>query len=94
MLFHHRIIPGIICDICPPYRMPNGKYKCNASPTIRPRAAPILNTGINIPDGTGMVEAIIEKTNWNAKYLRRVRKILVIKYISGSGDFLNIYREK
>lgn len=41
--------------------MPSGKYRCNASPTIRPRAAPILNTGINIPDGTGIVDAIIEK---------------------------------
>lgn len=45
----------------PPYLMPSGKYKCIASPTIRPKAAPILNTGMNIPDGTGTVDAIIEK---------------------------------
>lgn len=53
----------MIWAILPPYRTPYGKYKCKASPTIRPNAAPILNTGINIPDGTGMVDAIIEKMN-------------------------------
>lgn len=47
----------------PPYRTPNGNHKCMPSPTIRPRAAPILNTGIKIPDGTGIVDAIIEKKN-------------------------------
>lgn len=56
-------LPGIICEMRPPYRIPNGKYKCKASPTIRPIDAPILNTGINIPLGTGIVEPIIEKTN-------------------------------
>jgi hypothetical protein len=30
---------------------------------IRPRAAPILNTGIKIPEGTGMVEVMMEKKN-------------------------------
>lgn len=49
----------------PPYRTPYGKYKCNASPIILPNAAPILNTGINIPDGTGIVDAMIENINYN-----------------------------
>lgn len=38
------------------------------SPTKRPNAAPILNTGIKIPDGTGIVEANIEKKNCKQKY--------------------------
>lgn len=56
-------LPGMIGEMCPPYRTPYGKYKCNASPTIRPSAAPILNTGMKIPDGTGTVDAMIEKMN-------------------------------
>lgn len=34
-----------------------------ASPTALPNAAPILNTGMKIPDGTGTVELMIEKMN-------------------------------
>jgi hypothetical protein len=30
---------------------------------MRPKEAPILNTGMKLPDGTGIVEATIEKTN-------------------------------
>ena len=35
-----------------------------ASPTHLPKAAPILKTGIKIPEGTGTVELIIENTNF------------------------------
>jgi hypothetical protein len=35
-----------------------------SSPTIRPNAAPILKTGIKLPEGTGIVEPIIENTNY------------------------------
>lgn len=58
-----RVIPGIIGDNRPPYRTPFGNHKCILSPTIRPIAAPILKTGIKIPDGTGIVDAIIENMN-------------------------------
>jgi len=34
-----------------------------SSPIIRPNAAPVLNTGIKLPDGIGIVDAIIENTN-------------------------------
>lgn len=71
----------------PPYRMPNGKYKCKASPTIRPIDAPILNTGMNIPLGTGIVEPIIEKTNW------KNRIILLANFFFNVKDG-NIYRKK
>lgn len=37
--------------------------KCIPSPTILPSDAPILNTGMKIPEGTGMVDVIIEKKN-------------------------------
>lgn len=30
---------------------------------MRPKAAPILNTGMKLPDGTGMVDATIEDKN-------------------------------
>lgn len=33
-----------------------------------PRAAPILNTGMKIPDGTGTVELMIEKMNWKQNF--------------------------
>lgn len=49
----------------PPYLTPLGNHKAIASPTARPRAAPILNTGMKIPDGTGIVELIMEKINWD-----------------------------
>lgn len=35
---------------------------CMTSPKARPMPAPILKTGMNDPDGTGMVDAIMEKT--------------------------------
>lgn len=53
----------MIGESFPPYRTPFGNHKCIDSPMIRPKAAPILNTGINIPDGTGIVDAIMEKKN-------------------------------
>ena len=48
----------------PPYRTPVGNHKAIASPTHLPRAAPILKTGMKIPEGTGTVEHMIEKTNY------------------------------
>lgn len=46
-----------------PCLTPLGNHKCISSPTIRPNAAPVLNTGMKLPDGIGMVDAIIENTN-------------------------------
>lgn len=60
-MFH---LPGNIGDNLPPYRTPFGNQRCMLSPTIRPRAAPILKTGINMPDGTGIVDATIENKNY------------------------------
>ncbi len=57
----------MIGDNLPPYRTPLGNQRCIPSPTNLPIAAPILNTGINIPDGTGIVEATIEKKNCNKR---------------------------
>jgi hypothetical protein len=34
-----------------------------SSPIIRPNAAPVLKTGMKLPDGIGMVDAIMENTN-------------------------------
>lgn len=48
----------------PPYLTPCGNCRAMASPTTLPSAAPILKTGMKIPDGTGTVELIIEKMNW------------------------------
>lgn len=45
---------------------------CNNSPIIRPKAAPTLNTGMKLPEGTGIVDEIIENTNCR----RRRRKIV------------------
>lgn len=36
---------------------------CIHSPTTRPKAAPILNTGMKLPLGTGIVELIMENMN-------------------------------
>lgn len=57
----------MIGDNLPPYRTPLGNHRCIPSPINLPRAAPILNTGMKIPDGTGIVEATIEKKNWKKK---------------------------
>lgn len=46
-----------------PCLTPYGNQECMSSPTIRPNAAPVLNTGMKLPDGTGMVDAIMENTN-------------------------------
>lgn len=43
--------------------IPLGNAMCISSPATLPSAAPILNTGIKLPLGTGIVDAIIEKTN-------------------------------
>jgi len=40
-----------------------GNQRAIASPTALPSAAPILNTGMKIPDGTGTVELMMEKMN-------------------------------
>ena len=50
-------------DAVLPSRTPSGNHKCIASPTMRPNAAPILNTGIRLPDGTGSVDARIVSRN-------------------------------
>lgn len=47
----------------PPYLTPLGNHNAIASPKILPKAAPILKTGMNIPDGTGTVELIMENIN-------------------------------
>jgi hypothetical protein len=49
----------------PPYLMPAGNHQCISSPTHLPNAAPILNTGMKLPEGTGIVEPMMEKMNWN-----------------------------
>jgi len=46
-----------------PCLTPHGNHRCMSSPTIRPNAAPVLNTGMKLPDGIGMVDAIMENTN-------------------------------
>jgi hypothetical protein len=48
--------------ICP-YLTPYGNIICIISPKIRPIPAPILNTGMKLPEGTGIVEPIMEKMN-------------------------------
>jgi len=50
-------------DSRPPYRTPCGNVTAMNSPTSRPKPAPILKTGINMPEGTGIVEAIMENMN-------------------------------
>jgi hypothetical protein len=47
----------------PPYLMPAGNHQCISSPTHLPNAAPILNTGMKLPEGTGIVEPMMEKMN-------------------------------
>ena len=47
-----------------PMRMPSGNQRCMASPMIRPKAAPILNIGMRLPDGTGRVEAKTVRKNF------------------------------
>jgi len=56
-------LPGMIGVMNFPCLTPYGNHRCMSSPTIRPIAAPVLNTGIKLPDGIGMVDAIMEKTN-------------------------------
>ncbi len=56
-------IPGKIGDITGPVRIPSGNHKYIASPTILPKAAPILKIGIRLPVGTGNVEASTFKKN-------------------------------
>lgn len=63
MLRIYQNIPGTIGVTTPPYRTPAGNCKAIASPTALPRAAPILKTGMNIPDGTGTVELMMENIN-------------------------------
>ena len=50
-----------------PMRMPSGNQRCMASPMIRPKAAPILNIGMRLPDGTGRVEAKTVRKNCKNK---------------------------
>ena len=62
-------------------RRPSGNHRCIASPIMRPKAAPILNTGIKLPDGTGNVEANTVKknyqTNWIMNYITNKKKWLL-----------------
>lgn len=44
--------------------LPRGNQRCISSPAILPRAAPALNTGMKLPQGIGMEDAIIENINW------------------------------
>lgn len=56
-------IPGRIGETVLAMRRPSGNHMCIASPIMRPKAAPILNTGIKLPDGTGNVEASTVRKN-------------------------------
>lgn len=63
--------------------------KCIPSPTILPSEAPILKTGIKIPDGTGMVDVIIEKKNCKNKIdlgVSRGTKHKIVKYLLYKAD--------
>lgn len=59
-----------------------------ASPMALPRAAPILNTGMKIPDGTGTVELMMEKTNWKQNVSSWSSRR------SSTGEIIRIYRER
>lgn len=48
------------------YNSPVGNHMCISSPTILPNPAPILNTGMKLPLGTGIVELMIENMNWKS----------------------------
>ena len=55
--------PGRMGEMWPPYLTPCGNHMARSSPTRRPNAAPILNTGIKMPDGTGSVDATTDMQN-------------------------------
>lgn len=38
---------------------------------MRPKAAPILKTGMKLPDGTGIVDEIMENTNYKLIICRK-----------------------
>ena len=45
------------------YENPSGNHTFMPSPTMRPKAAPILNAGTKTPVGTGKVAANIDNQN-------------------------------
>jgi hypothetical protein len=55
--------PGTIGQLSPEKFTPWGNQRYIVSPTILPRAAPILKTGTKFPEGTGSVEATMERKN-------------------------------
>lgn len=57
-------LPGMIGVLSFPCLRPFGKDKWTSSPTTRPNAAPILKTGMKLPEGTGIVEHTMEKNHW------------------------------
>lgn len=71
-------IPGMMGVLNFPWRTPWGKDRWISSPTTLPNAAPILNTGIKLPDGTGIVEHTMEKNHWKTK--ENMVKLLLLIY--------------
>lgn len=67
--------------IIPPYRTPCGNHRAIASPTVLPSAAPILKTGMKMPDGTGTVELMMEKMNWNRIPLFLLTAFIIFPYM-------------
>lgn len=50
-----------------PCLIPLGNCICINSPTILPAAAPTLKTGMKLPEGTGIVDEIMENINCKNK---------------------------
>lgn len=62
---------------------------CINSPMILPNAAPILNTGMKLPLGTGIVEHIIEARNW--KNSKQISTSSTINQYDGKGGILLMF---
>lgn len=59
-----------------------------------PRAAPILNTGMKIPDGTGTVELMIEKMNWKQNFHSFFLPSFFFFPFGKKSFYIYIYRER
>ena len=69
--------PGMTLLRVSPFLIPSGNQAAIHSPTSRPKAAPIVNTGMNTPAGTGRVTLTAVIQNWVGGDKADVMNVLV-----------------
>ena len=78
--------PGMTILKVSPFLIPLGNQAAMHSPTSRPKAAPIVNTGMNTPAGTGRVTLTAVIQNWVRDEKADVRDALVSLLLHDDDD--------